>query len=81
MPENSYTTLNDQDLIKQAKLLRKTKIYDALIFGLLIGVAIFSVVEKGFTLLMFIPLAYISVAAKNNKKRKEIEAVMQERGL
>ncbi len=73
--------LTDEELLKAAKTMKPTKMYDAAIFGFLVGVAIYSTVKNGFGLLTFLPLIYLPVAGRNKKKRDELEKAMQERGL
>ena len=81
MLQEDLSTLTDEQLLKHAKLMKKTKIYDAVIVGFLAGVAIYSTVNNGFGLLTFLPLVYIPIAGRNNKKRTAVEAVLKERGL
>ncbi|MEQ8246012.1 FUSC family protein [Fulvivirga sp.] len=73
--------LTDEELLKEAKTLNPTKVYDAAIFGVLVGISIYSSVTNGFGLLTFLPLVYIPIANKNKTKRKEVERLLNERGL
>ncbi len=73
--------LTDEELLRQAKNMKPTKIYDAVFFGVLIGIAIYSSVKNGFGLLTFLPLVYLPIAAKNKTKIKELERLIQERNL
>ncbi|MEQ8475496.1 FUSC family protein [Fulvivirga sp.] len=73
--------LTYEELLKEAKTLKPTKVYDAAIFGILIGISIYSSVTNGFGLLTFLPLVYIPIANKNKTKRKEVERLLKERGL
>lgn len=60
---------------------KSTKIYDAVIIGVLIGIAIYSSVKNGFGLLTFLPLIYLPIAGKNKKKANELEKLLHERNL
>ncbi|MEM6317010.1 MAG: FUSC family protein [Bacteroidota bacterium] len=81
MEPQEFTNLNDQELLKVAKEMKPTKIYDSFIVGLLVGVAIYSSVKNGLGLLTFVPLVYVPIAGKNNAKRAKIAALLKERNL
>lgn len=81
MENKTLEELSDEALLQQAKQLKPTKLYDALIIGFLIGVAIFSSVRNGMGLLTFLPLIYLPVASKNRKKMEAVNKLLQERGL
>lgn len=73
--------LTDEELLHEAKTLKPTKVYDAAIVGVLIGIAIYSSVANGFGLLTFLPFVYLPIAAKNKVKLKELKSVLKERNL
>ncbi|BAV06461.1 hypothetical protein SAMN05421788_107121 [Filimonas lacunae] len=73
--------LTNEELLQEAKKMKSTNIYDAAIFGFLIGISVYSAVKKGFGLLSFLPLIYIPIAAKNRVKHKELEQLLKERNL
>ena len=81
MENKTLEELSDEALLQQARQLKPTKLYDALIIGFLIGVAIFSSVRNGMGLLTFLPLIYLPVASKNRKKVEAVNKLLQERGL
>ena len=81
MEKKSKTELSDAELLKEAKILRSTKLYDAVIFGFLVGIAIYSSVVNGFGWLTFLPLVYLPIAGRNNSKRKKFEKLLKERSL
>ena len=81
MKQNKYSDLTDEELLEQANTIKRTKIYDAVFFGVLIGIAIYSTVKNGFGLLTFLPLVYLPIAAKNKSKIRELEKLMKERNL
>ena len=81
MNQSNLATLTDQELLAKAKKGKTTKIYDAVIFGLLIGISIYSTVKNGFGLLTFLPLAYLPIAAKNKIKNSELEKLLNKRNL
>lgn len=61
--------------------MKPTNLYDAVIFGFLVGIAIYSSVKNGFGLLTFLPLVYVPIAAKNKAKNKELANLLKERDL
>lgn len=76
-----FLGLTDEQLQKETRSIKPTKLYDSLIVGLLIGISIYSIIKKGFGLLTFLPLLYLPIATKNLKRREELEKVMEERNL
>ena len=81
MKQKELSSLTDEALLEEAKRLKPTRIYDALIFGFLVGIAIYSTVKNSFGLLTFLPLIYLPLAARNNQKRKEVKKLLIERNL
>ena len=81
MMQKKLAELTDEELLQEAKKIKSTNVFDAVIFGILIGIAIYSSVKNGFGLLTFLPLVYIPIAAKNKTKNKELEKLLKERNL
>ncbi|NEN22369.1 FUSC family protein [Cryomorpha ignava] len=81
MNQKELLELTDQELLLEAKNSKRTKVYDAVIFGVLIGIAIYSSIKNGFGLLTFLPLVYIPIAAKNKTKNTALESLLKERNL
>ncbi|MCC8408899.1 hypothetical protein LJ707_08150 [Mucilaginibacter sp. UR6-1] len=81
MTQEELAQLTDEELLQRAKKLKSIYFFDALIFGVLIGIAVFSSVKNGFGLFSFLPLIYIPVAARNKTKNKPLEDVLKERNL
>ena len=81
MKHRKLAELADEDLLQEAKRIKPTKLYDAVIIGILIGIAIYSSVKNGFGLLTFLPLVYAPIAAKNKTKNRELEKLLKERNL
>jgi hypothetical protein len=79
--QKELSSLTDQELLKEAKRMRPTILYDAVLFGVLIGIAIYSTVNNGLGLLTFLPLVYIPIAAKNKIKNQALEKLIKERNL
>lgn len=81
MNKEQLAALTDEELITRAKQIKKTRLYDTVIFGFLMGIAIYSSVVNGFGLLTFLPLVYIPIAAKNKATIKTLDKLLQERNL
>jgi hypothetical protein len=73
--------LSDEELKQEVKKGKQTNLYDAVFLGVLIGIAAYSSVKNGFGLLTFLPIVYLPIAVKNNKKTKELEKLLKERNL
>ena len=81
MSQKELTELTNEELLQEGKKIKSTKIFDAAIFGFLIGVAVYSTIRNGFGLLTFLPLIYIPIAAKNKARNKELEKLLKEKNL
>lgn len=81
MASKEPSELTNEELVQEAKRLRPTKIMDAVLLGVLIGIAIFSTVRNGAGFLSFLPLVYLPIAAKNKTRTGKVEALLKERGL
>ena len=81
MKPKEMSGLSDEALLEQAQLIKKTKIYDAFIVGLLIGIVVFSAVKNGLNLFTFLPLVYFPIAARNRVKRNALDALLKQRNL
>ena len=81
MKQKKLAELTDEELLHEAKKIKTTNFYDALIFGVLIGIAVYSTVKNGFGLLTFLPVVYIPIAAKNKTKHAALEKLLKERNL
>lgn len=73
--------LNNEELLKQSDRAKSGKTHDSVIFGFLVGVSIYSILNHGFGLLTFLPLLWLPVINRNSKKRKALEEEMEKRGL
>lgn len=81
MNKQALAVLSDEALLHEANKKKSTDFFDALIFGILIGIAVFSSIKNGVGLFTFLPLAYIPIAARNKAKYKEIEKLLVKRRL
>lgn len=63
-----YGEFSQEELAAEAKKFKKTNVFDAFAIGLLIGISIYSMVNNGFGILVFLPLVYFPIATKNRKR-------------
>jgi hypothetical protein len=81
MEPKDLSELTDEELLDLAKKNQNSKLYDAIIIGLLIGIASYSAFENGFDFLTFIPFFYIPIASKNNLNSKLLKNEIKKRNL
>ena len=79
--EKELTELIDQELLKKRKKSKSTKIINAVIFGFMIGIAVYSTVKNGFGLFTFLPLLFAPMAINNDKNNKALETELKFRNL
>ncbi|WP_264530288.1 hypothetical protein [Flavobacterium sp. N502540] len=77
MKSEYFTGLSDQELLQKMKKLKTDKIVDAAIIGLTIGIAIYSVVQKGFGFFTFFPLIIGYLIIKNSKNNEILYREME----
>lgn len=63
-----FSEMSKDELALEAKKFKKSNVFDAFAIGLLIGISIYSMVNNGFGLLVFLPLVYFPIANKNRKR-------------
>ncbi|MCU0358251.1 MAG: FUSC family protein [Cyclobacteriaceae bacterium] len=83
MNKKELNELTDQELLEEARKLKSFSIMNAFLIGFLVGIVIYSVVKNTFGFLMLIPL-YMAYKFSNDpkeKRRKDVEALLQERKL
>jgi len=81
MEQKEPGALTNEELLQAIKKMKTTRFYDAGIIGFLIGVACYGTIKGGFGIFTFIPLVYIPIATKNNKKYTALKEQLKERGL
>jgi hypothetical protein len=81
MAEEILSELTDQELLQKAKKMKSANLTDAFIFGILIGISVYSTFRNGLGLLSFLPLVYVPIAAKNRTHNKRLKDLLKERHL
>lgn len=73
--------LTDEELILEVKRIKSTLIVNAVLFGVMIGIATYSTITNGFGILTFFPLFFVPMAIKNRTYKKALENQVKERNL
>lgn len=82
MTENELKDLSDQQLLEEAKKIRKVRIQYAVMIGFLIGIVIFSFAHNSWGFLTLIPLYFAYKLIKNPDHNKEVlDKLLKERKL
>ena len=81
MKEKEFTELSDEELLQEQKKMKSTKMINGFLIGLLIGVAIYSLVKNGLGFFTFFPLLFVYIIYSNNKKSKALDAELKARNL
>lgn len=75
MEKIKLSKLNDQELLNEHKKLKNNIITNASLIGLLIGIALYSLVKNGFVFFTFFPLFFVLILVYTNKKSKTNEKI------
>lgn len=89
MDKKGLYALTDAELLVEKKKVKQSRLFHAVSIGFLAGILIFGLVswsmnpEKhwGFLLPMLIPVVFIYRLLKNPNPHKDLEEVLNERGL
>ena len=81
MKPEELTKLTDQELAAEAKKNKTNTIINAGLFGVLIGIAIYSTVKNGLGFFTFFPLFFGYLIFSNTKKNKDLKEELKSRNL
>lgn len=81
MNQVNLAELSDEELLQEAERMKPTRIYDAVIIGVLIGISVYSSTVNGFGLLSYLPVVYLPISARNATKRKKLKKLLEERNV
>lgn len=82
--EKELSKLTDQELLEQAKKIKSNAVFSALVIGIMVGVIIYSVVNKSIGIFTLVPLFFIYKIMNDPKAKKNKEALeklLKERNL
>jgi hypothetical protein len=82
MEPKTLQELSDQELLAEAKKIKRTNVMDAVFVGFLLGIVLYSIFNKTFGVLMLIPIYMIyKFINKPRYKNDEVKQLLAERGL
>ncbi|SHH89587.1 hypothetical protein SAMN05421866_4174 [Chryseobacterium oranimense] len=80
--EKELTELTDEELLERRKKTKASEITNAVILGVLIGIATYSTIKYGLGLFTFLPLIFALFAANSWKRNsKALEEELKSRNL
>lgn len=80
--EKELSQLTDQELLEKRKKVKSNDITNAVILGVLVGIAIYSAIVNGLGLVTFTPILFAAYAANQWKKNKTtLEKELNSRNL
>lgn len=81
MTQKTLSEFTDAELLLESKRIKATQFMNAVLFGVMIGVATYSTVKNGFGILTFFPLLFIQMLVKNRSRKKAVDTLVKERNL
>ena len=81
MIQKELSELTNEELLLEGKKIKSTNIVNAVLFGVMIGVATWSTVKYGLGIITFFPILFIQMLLKNNARKKAFEKELKERNL
>ncbi|WP_312135943.1 hypothetical protein [Sphingobacterium sp.] len=81
MDKKNLSHLTDQEILDKKKKLKSNQIISAVLIGFLVGIAVYSTVNKGLGFFTFFPLFFIFLIAKNKSDLNTINLEMKNRNL
>ena len=81
MSQKELSELTNEDLLLEGKKIKSDNIMNAVLFGVMIGVATWSTVKYGLGIITFFPLLFIQMLLKNNARKKAFETELKNRNL
>lgn len=81
MENKPLSSLSDEELILAHKKMKTNVIINAVLIGVLIGIAVYSTVNNGFGGMTFLPLFFVFFLIKRKNNSEEIENELKSRNL
>lgn len=81
MIQKELSELTNEELLLEGKRIKSGNIVNAVLFGVMIGVATWSTVKYGLGIITFFPLLFIQMLLKNNARKKAFETELKNRNL
>lgn len=81
MRQKELSEMTSEELLLEGKKIKSSNIINAVLFGVMIGIAAYSTIKNGLGILTFFPLLLIQMLLKNNARKKAFESELKERNL
>jgi len=81
MDKKKLSDLTDQEILDKKKKLKTNQIISAVLIGFLVGIAVYSTINKGLGFFTFFPLFFIFLIAKNKSDLNNINLEIKNRNL
>lgn len=81
MSQKELSEMTTEELLLEGKKIKSSNIINAVLFGVMIGIAAYSTIKNGLGILTFFPLLLIQMLLKNNARKKAFESELKERNL
>jgi hypothetical protein len=73
--------LSDEQLLQEAKKLKTKNIINGFLVGFMIGVIVYSIINKSISVFTFIPLVLIYKIVNDAKKDAPLKEILKQRNL
>jgi len=81
MDKKKLSDLTDQEILDKKKKLKSSQIISAVLIGFLVGIAVYSTINKGLGFFTIFPLFFIFLIAKNKSDLNIINLEIKNRNL
>lgn len=81
MTQKQLSELSDQELLNEAKKMKSTSMYSALVIGIMIGIIVWSVAKNSLSFFTIIPLYFIYKIINGSKNNDALKKLLKERNL
>ena len=81
MEPKEYSQFSDRELLDEAKKIKSNNITKATLIGLMIGIATYTTIDKGFGFFTVFPIFFIFALLRKNTKSAELQQELKSRNL
>ena len=81
MNQEELSELTDEELLEEAKKMKSNAIMNAILIGVVIGIAIYSTAKNGISFFSLFILYFAYRAYSNWKSNKNLANILKERNL
>ena len=81
MIKKEITEYTDEELRLEIQQIKSSNLLNAVLIGVMIGVATYSTVKNGLGILTFFPIFFVPMMIKKRARKKILEQQMRDRNL